>query len=243
MNMKRAVAAVLLFAASALGWAQTADDLVAKNLVARGGAEKLRAIQSMAITGTIQFGEASSPITVRARRPNQIREEFEVEGTAMTRGFDGAAGWLTQKKREEIKTQALSGGESDNIREEAENAIEGPLLDYAKKGSKAESLGKDTVDGQPVYKLRVTTHLGTSITEFLDASTYLEIYEEIERSVNGKPITIVEQVGDYRAVGGVKFAHRFVSGPRENPAASKFQVDKIELNVRMDAGVFAMPKP
>lgn len=242
MNTNRA-AALLFLAVTALGWAQSADELVAKNLAARGGAEKLRTIQSMVITGTIHFGEASSPITVKVRRPSQIREEFQVEGTDLTRAFDGAAGWQIQKSGEQVKTQALTGGENDNIQEEAENAIEGPLLDYAKKGSKAEFLGKDTVDGKLVYKLKITTHMGTSITQFLDTSTYLEIHEEIERSVDGKLMTIVEQVGDYRDVGGVKFAHLFVSGPRENPAATKLQVDKMELNAPMDASVFGMPKP
>ena len=93
---------------------------------------------------------------------------------------------------QESQVHEMSGGELDNIREEAENAIEGPLLDYTSKGSKAELLGKDTVGGQPVYKLKITTKLGTAITQFLDASSYLEIHEEIERSANGKTIIIVE---------------------------------------------------
>jgi len=242
MNAKR-VAALWVLTMTALGWAQSADELIAKNLAARGGAEKLRAIQSMVITGTIQFGESSSPITVKIHRPNQIREDFQLEGGDFVRAFDGTAGWQMQKNGEQVKTEAMSGGEKDNIQEEAENAIEGPLLDYAKKGSKAEFLGKDTLDGTPVFKLKITTHMGTAITKFLDASTYLEIHEELERSVNGKLTTIVEQVGDFREVGGVKFAQRFVSGPRENPSTTKLQFDKMELNVAMDAGVFVMPKP
>jgi len=84
--------------------------------------------------------------------------------------------------------------------------------------------------------------MGTSITQFLDASTYLEIHVEIERSVNGNLMTIVEQVGDYREVGGVKFAHLFVSGPKENPAATKLQLEKMELNAPVDTSVFGMPK-
>jgi len=130
----------------------------------------------------------------------------------------------------------------NNIREEAENAIEGPLLDYAKKGRKVEALGKDTVAGKPVFKLRITTGLGTGITQFLDANSYLEIHEEIERSANGKLITIVEDVGDYREVDGVKFAHSFVSGTRDDPKASILQIEKMQLNVPVDAGTFDPPQ-
>jgi len=233
---------VLVLALGLGAWAQTADDLVAKNLAARGGAENLRAIKSMAITGTISFGEQKSPLTVKAWRPNQIREEFTVQQTEITRVYDGSRAWQLRKNGDETKVDVLSGGEADNLAEEAENAIDGPLLDYAKKGSKVEALGRDTWQGKPVYKVKITTHMGTTITQFLDAGTYLEIYEEIERTVDGKLITIVEEVGDYRGVGGIKFAHRFVSGPQENPQATTLQVEKMELNAPVEAGVFVMPK-
>lgn len=225
-------------------WApgQSADELVAKNLAARGGAAKLRAVRTMRINGTIAFGEEKSPIMVMARRPGQIREEFAVGGTMMTRAYDGTTGWQAQKKGAENKVEALGGGEANNIREEAENAIEGPLLDYASKGSKAEALGRDSWDGKAVYKLKITTQMGTSIVQFLDAATYLEIHEEIERTANGKLVVIVEDVGDYRDVDGIRFAHRFVSGPKDNPTASTFQVDKMELDAPIEASSFVMPK-
>lgn len=237
--MKLTVAFLLL--ASAVS-AQTADELIAKNLAARGGAEKLHAIQSMLLTGSISFGQSNSPITVQARRPNQITETFKVRETDITRAYDGKAGWQRQEQGGEALNTVLTDGELDNIREEAENAIEGPLLDYAKKGSKAEFLGKDTVAGKPVYKVKITTQFGTTITQFLDATTFLEIHEEIERSAEGKIITIVEDVGDYRNVDGVKFAHLFVSGPKENPQATKLQIEKMQLNVPIESDAFALPK-
>lgn len=235
-------ATLLLLAATLPASAQTADELIAKNLAARGGADKLRTIQTMHLTGTISFGDQSSPIDVKAKRPAGIRENFTVQGTNITRAYDGTKGWQAQKKDAENKVEELTGGEADNIREEAENAIEGPLLDYAKKGSKIETLGRETYDGKPVFKLKITTHMGTTITQYLDAATYLEVHEDIERSANGKLMLIVEDVSDYRDVGGVKYAHRFVSGSKDNPKASTFQVDKMELNVPVDATAFAMPK-
>jgi hypothetical protein len=94
-----------------------------------------------------------------------------------------------------------------------------------------------------VFKLKITTKLGTGITQFLDASSFLEIHEEIERSSQGKLITILEDVSDYRDVAGVKFAHRFVSGTLENPTASKLQIDKMDLNAPVGAGLFEKPQP
>lgn len=231
--MKIAVTIVCLILAGSSA-AQSLDELIAKNLAARGGAGKLRSIQTLTMTGTISFGEETSPLTVKVRRPNQIREDFKSDGGDMTRAYDGVAGWEMKGGN----TRDLVDGELENIREEAENAIEGPLLDYAKKGSKAELLGKSDVGGKPVFKIKITTKAGTSITQFLDASSYLEIHEEIERSANGKIMVIVEDVGDYRDGGGVKFAHRFVSGSRENPAASTLQIEKMEVDSAVSVNVF-----
>ena len=242
MKVGCGAAFLIWLALAAGGWAQTADELVAKNVAARGGAEKFRAIRTMLITGTISLGKESSPIKVRVRGPSQIREEFKMQETEITRAYDGSTGWQSQKSPDQSKVDVLSGGDADNIREEAENAIGGPILDYAKKGSKIEALGKDTLGGKPAYKVKVTTHMGTNITLFLDAASYLEIYEEIERTVDGKLTTIVEEVSDYREVGGVKFAHRFVSGTKEDPQATTLQVEKMELDVPMEASLFAMPK-
>jgi hypothetical protein len=242
MTLARIVRTGMFVALAAVCWAQTADELIAKNLAARGGAEKLRAIETIRMTGTISFGDAVSPITVDMRRPGQIREEFQTQGTRVVRAFDGATGWELQKNADKSQVRELAGGELDNIREEAENAIGGALLDYAKKGSRVEALGKDTFDGKPVYRLRITTHMGTGITQYLDAATYIDIHEEIERSANGKLLTITETVGDYREVNGIKFAYLFVSGTKENPAATKLQVEKMELGVPIEASEFAMPK-
>jgi hypothetical protein len=233
---------LLFLAGTSPAIAQTADDLIAKNLAARGGVDKLRAVRTMHLSGTISFGEQASPIDVKAKSPSQIREDFAIQGTNITRAYDGSRGWQAQKKDAQNKIEELTGGEADNIREEAENAIAGPLLDYSKEGSKVESLGRDTYDGKPVFKLKITTHMGTTITQYLDAATYLEVHEDIERSANGKLMLIVEDVSDYREVSGVKYAHRFVSGSKDNPKASTFQVDKMELNVPVDATEFAMPK-
>lgn len=237
-NWSRLVVLLVLVAIAPACVGQTAEFLIKKNLSARGGASKLHAIRTMLMTGTISFGNASSPLTVKVERPNRIREDFQVQGSPVIRAFDGASGWESQGG----KARSLAGGELNNIREEAENAIEGLLLDYAKKGSRVEYAGKATINGKSAYKLKIITTLGTTITQYLDEASYLEVHEEIERSVNGQTTIIVEDVSDYRDVAGVKFAHRFVSGSKENPSAAALQMEKMQLNVPISAGSFEQPK-
>jgi len=221
--------------------AQTADELVAKNIAARGGAAKLHAINTMTMIATISFGpQASSPLTVHAMRPDKIREDFIIDGRPSMRAYDGKIGWQEEPGQ---GAEELTGGALENIRDEGENAIEGPLLDYAAKGNRVDYLGKETIDGKPCFKLRTTLKGGTTIVQYLDAKSMLEIHEEIDRDVNGKRILIVEDVGDYRDVDGVKLAHSFISGPKEDPRRTKLTIEKYTLNATVDPQLFAKPVP
>ena len=48
----------------AVAHAQSVDELVAKNLAAKGGAEKLKGVQTMKLTGTISAGGMDAPFTI-----------------------------------------------------------------------------------------------------------------------------------------------------------------------------------
>ena len=75
--MTFAVAAV--FAASA--FAQTADEVIEKNIQARGGREKMKAVQSLRMTGKIMVGPGiEAPFVRETARPNKIRLEFTIQG-------------------------------------------------------------------------------------------------------------------------------------------------------------------
>ena len=73
-TLKRAVffgAAIALFIPAAA--AQTLDEIVAKNLEAKGGVERLRETSSMRLTGTVtQQGMKGTTVTL-SKRPNMFR--------------------------------------------------------------------------------------------------------------------------------------------------------------------------
>ena len=69
--------------------AQTADELIAKNIEARGGLEKIQAIQSMRLTGTLSVGDAAMPSLLEVKRPNKTRWEFTVNGQTAVQAYDG----------------------------------------------------------------------------------------------------------------------------------------------------------
>src|SRR5690349_16437046 len=73
----------------------TADQLVAKNMEARGGSEALHALQSLKLTGklVVNQGQLAFGYTETRKRPNDVRTEYSLQGMTAVNAFDGNEGW------------------------------------------------------------------------------------------------------------------------------------------------------
>lgn len=224
--------------------AQTVDEIIAKNVAARGGIEKMRAIHSMVLTAHLASTDGGQgSLTVRMLRPDHIREEAIFGAMNSTRAFDGQSAWLHSLENNHEDLRPLSGGDLDNLQDEGENGIDGPLADHAAKGNKVELVGTAPVEGKPCYKLKITLRSGHIQFQYLDAKSFLEIREEIVRTIDGKDTIFEESVGDYRREGGILFAHSLVSGPAGSPQRTTLTIDKFDVNAPVDKALFQMPKP
>ena len=60
--------------------AQTVDELIAKANEARGGLARIKAVQSVRMTGRMTAPGVEAPITLEMKRPRNTRMEFTVQG-------------------------------------------------------------------------------------------------------------------------------------------------------------------
>ncbi len=90
LRVSLAVAGIAWAAAAA---SQTADELIAKNIEARGGLEKIQAIQTMRLTGTLTVGDAAMPSVLEVKRPNKTRWEFTLRSQMAVQAYDGTTAW------------------------------------------------------------------------------------------------------------------------------------------------------
>ena len=232
------VAAVACLSLVTLG--QTADELVSKNIQAKGGMEKIKAIHSIRITGKLNGGGGfTAVVTQENQRPNLARETFSLQGMTAITAYDGSAGWRIQpfgghKDPEWIGEDGLHG-----LVREAD--FDGPLVDYKEKGNTVEYLGHDIVDGDDALRLKVTLKNGDIVYYFLDPDTFLEIRKEVQEFIRGSVRESVTDMGSYKPVNGVMYPFSVSQGSRENPAESTTTVEKVEVNVPIDASDFAVP--
>src|SRR5437879_6147085 len=106
----------------------TVDEIVAKNIQAHGGIEKMKAAKTMRISGKMTLGPGiDAPIVLEQKRPENARMDITLQGMTAVQAYDGKTGWSINpfggKKDPEVM------GEDDR-KEMAEQAdFDGPLVD------------------------------------------------------------------------------------------------------------------
>lgn len=241
MNKKLVLSlcAVALLAVSA--FSQTADELIDKNIKAKGGMEKLKAVKAMKVTAKMKMGPMEVPVTITKSRPENFRVEFTVQGMTGIQAYDGKTGWAVMPFMGKKEPEAMAADALKDFKDEAD--FDGPMVDYKTKGNKVEYIGKEDVQGTPAYKLHVTTKDGNESNVYLDADTYLEIKAESKRKVQGQEIEGETMLSDYKEVGGLLFPMTIDSHAKGREGSQVISIDKIELNpASIDAAIFHMPE-
>lgn len=234
------VAAFCALAGSGVSARQSVDDLIAKNLEAKGGLEKLKAIQSIKQVNTFNMQGMEGSMTVFTKRPNRLRQEMKLGGQTVINGFDGVTPWTINPLVGFTRAVAVTGPQADMVREQGD--FDGPLVDYKAKGHTVELLGKEPVEGSDAYKLKVTLKNGSVRTIWIDAEANLEIKGEGKRTIRGSEVESETALGDYKEVGGVMYPHSVEGGPKGVPQRQKIVIDKIEVNPTLDDSRFKMPE-
>src|SRR5579871_5895496 len=73
--------------------AQTVDQIIAKNIQAHGGLARLKAIQSMKMTGDFEAGGMQAGFTQVYKRPMKLRLDVSIQGLTLIQAYDGQNGW------------------------------------------------------------------------------------------------------------------------------------------------------
>ena len=221
--------------------AQTLDEIIKKAIDARGGIEKIKAVQSERITGRISFSQGlEGTLILELKRPHKLYSEISVEGQKVLRVYDGkSAGWTLNPFMENNGVTEMSGEELKEMPDEADG--DGPLVDYKAKGSKVELVGKEDAEGKPVYRLKITSKNGEVRSYLIDSGTFLTTKWEGIRKVGDQDLPWECNVSDYREVEGLKFPFKIDQGSPGTEYRQTLTVEKIDINPKIDESHFAKP--
>ena len=220
--------------------AQSADEIISKNIQARGGAEKLKGVQSIKTTATMTMGPGMELAgTVIQKRPMLARMEFSLQGMTAVQAYDGKDAWQIMPFMGKKDPELMSADEAKETEEMAD--VDGPLVDYKSKGHQVELLGKEKIEGTDAYKLKLTLKNGDVQTIYIDADSFLQIKEVDKRTIRGTETETESSIGDYKEVNGILFPFAVENAVKGTDQKQKITISKIELNVPVDDSVFKMP--
>jgi hypothetical protein len=221
----------------------TAAQLIDKNIAAKGGLQSWRAVQSMTFSGKLDAGGKSKtqlPFVLEKKRPRKTRVEIVFANDTAVQVYDGANGW---KLRPYLGRRTVEPYSPEELKSAAfESDVDGPLVDYAGKGSKVELEGVEKVENQDAYKLKVTMKGGQVQHLWLDAGTFLEVkVEGTPRRMDGKMRPVSIYLRDYKTVNGLQVPYVIETAVEGNRDTHKMLVESVAVNSKLDDALFAKP--
>ena len=241
----------------------TAAEIVDRNIAARGGLTKWRAVQTLSWSGKMDAGgnnqryvkipgmppkpaskdpaaQVQLPFVMEMMRPRKSRLEIEFNGQTALQVYDGTQGW---KVRPFLNRHDVEPFTADELKVAADQAdLDGELVDHAAKGTKVELEGVEQVEGHDAYKLKLTLKNSQILHEWIDAKSFLEVkLEGTPRRLDGKyhPVSIFMR--DYRAVNGLQIPHLIETSVQGVQRTEKIQIEKVVVNPRLDELRFSKP--
>lgn len=224
----------LLFVAFSAS-AQTAQEILDKAIEAKGGA-KLNDLKSVRMEGTLNAMGMDIPTKTFVINKRGFRTEIEVMGQNIIMAIDGAKGWTINP---------LQGGDAaadlpeDQVKAMSSQMDLTGLADF-KSGGAVELLGKEKLDGNDVFKLKMTSKDGATMVNFIDATTYNIVKTSLSAEVQGQKMDVETKFSNYKNIDGVSFPFT-IEANNPQAGAITYTFAKIEVNPTIDEKIFVKP--
>jgi outer membrane lipoprotein-sorting protein len=206
-----------------------------------GGLDNLKALESAKFTGKMTMGMgAEAPFTMYFKRPQRARMEFTMQGMTGIQAFDGETAWMIMPFMGKSDPEVMADDQAKNMREQAD--LDGPLVDWQKKGHQVELIGLEDVEGTEAYKVKVQLENGDLRYHFLDGEYFITIKQEGKTTIQGNEVEFETTLSDYKEVAGLMFPHSIESKPKGAEEGQVITIEAVEVNVEIDDDMFTMPE-
>lgn len=214
--------------------AQSAEEIVAKNIQAVGGKDLIASTKSVVVTSNIEVMGNDAPTTTYILNGKGYKSETDFQGTKIVNVISEKGSWTVNPFASATTPTALPEKEAKMAKGRMYVV---PLVNYADDGGKVELLGKDSAD----YKLHLTNDNGVDATYFVNVNTYLIDRMLLHIEQNGQPVDVTITLSDYQKLdNGLMMPFKM---QQELPQLTMTITNKkVEVNKDIDPAIFDMPK-
>jgi hypothetical protein len=202
------------------------------------GTEKMKDWTTLTVKGKTIAQGVEFPITLIMKRPSRLRTEAEVQGMKLIQAFDGQQGWSITPWSGSSAPQDMTPDEIRIVKEQTD--MEGPLYHWKEKGGKAELLGKEDMEGNQVYKIKLTKASGDIDISYIDAESFILLKTDSKVTIQGNETESESLYTNYKDLGGVLMATT-ITNKMKDQVISQLVIEKTELNLPVSDSLFMKP--
>lgn len=206
---------------SQLSFAQTAKEIIDKNIELSGGLTNWKLLNSVLLQGKVILGiKDEYPIKIYQQRPNLTKTVLTISNkeTAIE-GYDGNKGYAMNYATNKVQEYPNYVPES----------FDNDFIDWENKGFDAKYLGKEKVGDIYCHKVELTKNVNKNLYYF-DTNTYMLLKEvKKEETLN---------YSEYKKVGSLVMPFRIESSSSKKDGDFVMQINKIDINKVFPANTF-----
>lgn len=203
----------LVMVVSCLINAQTAKEIIEKNIELSGGLTNWKLLNSVVLQGKVTLGiNDEYPIKIYQQRPNLTKTVITLnKKETAVEGYDGKKGYAMNYATNKLQEYPNYIAES----------FDNDFIDWENKGFEAKYLGKEKVGETYCHKVELTKNVNKTIYYF-DTKSYMLLKEaKTEETLD---------YGDYRKVGALLMPFRLQSTSQKKDGDYVMIINKIETN-------------
>lgn len=210
---------VLIFSQSI--FAQTAKEIIDKNIELSGGLTNWKLLNSVLLQGKVILGVKDEyPIKIYQQRPNLTKTLITINGKdTAVEGYDGTRGYAMNYATNKLQEYPGYVPES----------FDNDFIDWENKGFEAKYLGKEKIGNIYCHKVELTKNVNKNIYYF-DTKNYM-LLREIK-----KDETL--DYFDYKKVGNLSMPFRIESSSTKKVGDYVMLINKIDINKVFPANTF-----
>lgn len=201
--------------------AQTAKEIIEKNIELSGGLTNWKLLNSVVLQGKVTLGiNDEYPIKIYQQRPNLTKTVITLnKKETAVEGYDGKKGYAMNYATNKLQEYPNYIAES----------FDNDFIDWENKGFEAKYLGKEKIGETYCHKVELTKNVNKTIYYF-DTRSYMLLKEaKTEETLD---------YGDYRKVGALLMPFRLQSTSQKKDGDYVMIINKIETNKVFPANTF-----
>ncbi|MEO7189790.1 MAG: hypothetical protein ABI051_01890 [Vicinamibacterales bacterium] len=176
----------------------SAREIIARHVAALGGEAAYRVVRTVHARGRLEIPaqKVSGDLELFSARPNKLLYRVTVGGIGVIEtGFNGVAAWSVNPI---VGPELLTGTQ---LSEAADDAWFDGTLHLSDHVREMTTVGRETFDGRPAYKVHVVFRSGNEQNEYFDIETGLQSGAEAPRTTPSGVVPTVNVFRNYRRFG------------------------------------------